>query len=54
MTFYTTEEIATLLKVNPETVRRWVRSGDLKAVKLGGKYNRISQQALDAFIQKQV
>lgn len=48
--FYTTEEVASLLKVDPESVRRYVRSGKLKAVKLGGKFIRIDRADLDNFI----
>ena len=49
-TYYTTEEIADLLKVNKESVRRWVRDNKLKAVKLSGKFIRISQDDLDEFV----
>jgi len=48
--FYTTHEVATLLKVDPESVRRYVRSGKLKAVKLGGKFIRIEKVDLNNFI----
>ncbi len=48
--FFTTEEIATLLQVDPESVRRYVRSGKLKAVKLGGKFIRIDRVDLNNFI----
>lgn len=51
-TYYTIEEIATLLKVNPESVRRWVRSKKLPAIKLGGKYIRIEASDLEGFIKK--
>ena len=50
--FYTTEEVARLLKVDPESVRRYVRSKKLKAVKLGGKFIRIEKADLDKFIQQ--
>jgi excisionase family DNA binding protein len=49
--FYTTEEVAKLLQVDPETVRRYVRQGNLKAVKLGGKFIRIDKADLDTFIE---
>lgn len=49
--FYTTEEVAKLLQVDPETVRRYVRQGDVRAVKLGGKFIRIDRADLDAFIE---
>ena len=51
-TYYTIEEVASLLKVNPESVRRWVRSKKLPAIKLGGKYIRIEASDLDGFIKK--
>jgi excisionase family DNA binding protein len=50
-TYYTTEEVADLLKVNKESVRRWVRDNKLKAVKLSGKFIRISQDDLDGFVK---
>jgi len=50
--YYTIEEVASLLKVNPESVRRWVRSKKLPAIKLGGKYIRIEASDLDGFIKK--
>lgn len=49
--FYTTEEVAKLLQVDPETVRRYVRGGSLKAIKLGGKFIRIDKADLDIFIE---
>jgi len=49
--FYTTDEVAKLLQVDPETVRRYVRQGDLRAVKLGGKFIRIDKADLDTFIE---
>lgn len=51
--FYTTENVAKILKVDPESVRRYVRSGQLKAVKLGGKFIRIEKIDLDNFIKQQ-
>jgi excisionase family DNA binding protein len=50
---YTTEDVATMLQVDPESVRRYVRSGQLKAVKLGGKFIRIEKIDLDNFIKQQ-
>lgn len=49
--FYTTEEVAKLLQVDPETVRRYVRQGNLRAVKLGGKFIRIDKVDLNIFIE---
>lgn len=49
--FYTTDEVAKLLQVDPESVRRYVRSGQLQAVKLGGKFIRIDKDDLNQFIE---
>lgn len=50
--FYTTEEVAKLLQIDPESVRRYVRSGQLRAIKLGGKFIRIEKNDLSQFIQQ--
>ena len=50
--FYTTQEVAQLLQVDPESIRRYVRSGKLKAVKLGGKFIRIDKKDLNEFIEE--
>lgn len=50
--FFTTDEVARLLKVDPESVRRYVRSSKLRAVKLGGKFIRIDKTDLDQFIEQ--
>ncbi|HPT66014.1 MAG TPA: helix-turn-helix domain-containing protein [Candidatus Woesebacteria bacterium] len=47
--YYTIEEVAEILKVNPESVRRWVRAKKIPAIKLGGKYIRISATDLENF-----
>lgn len=50
--FYTTEEVAQILKVDPESVRRYVRSKKLRAIKLGGKFIRIEKKDLNKFLEK--
>jgi excisionase family DNA binding protein len=47
----TTDEIAKDLKVNVNTVRRWIQSGELPAVDVGGEY-RISRKDYDDFLQR--
>jgi len=49
--FYTVEELAKLFKVSGETVRVWIRSGDLPAYRLGQRELRVSQEDLDAFLK---
>lgn len=50
--FFTVEEIARKLRVVPETVRRYTRTGELRAIKLGGKFIRIAQKDFEDFIEK--
>lgn len=47
----TVEEIAEELRVHAETVRQWIRDGELDAFDTGRGY-RISRADLDEFIQK--
>lgn len=49
----TVEEVATLFRVNPETVRRWIRAGDLAVLDLGGPRAgyRIRRSDLAAFAE---
>lgn len=52
--FYTTAEVAELLKVDSDTVRRWIHDGRLKASNVARgrgarKRFRISQQSLEDF-----
>jgi len=48
---FTVEETAGLLKLNPETIRRYIKKGILKAVKLERQY-RITQEDIDAFLKR--
>jgi excisionase family DNA binding protein len=52
-TLLTVREAAERLRVNPESIRRWLRSGQLVGVHLGSDRGgwRISERDLDAFIQ---
>jgi excisionase family DNA binding protein len=47
----TTDEIAKDLKVNVNTVRRWIQSGELVALDVGGEY-RISREDYKEFVQR--
>lgn len=46
---YTLDEVADILKVTKRTLYTYVKEGKLSAVKMG-KYWRVSQEALEAFI----
>ena len=47
----TVAQVADRLQVNAETVRVWIRSGELEAVDIGNEY-RISPDDLRDFLQR--
>ncbi len=49
----TVEEGADLLHRSPQTVRRWIREGDLEAYSFRGREYRITAAALQDFIARQ-
>ena len=50
---YTVEEVASHLAVHPETVRKWIKNGHLRAINLGGRAGyRISRAALEQFLRE--
>lgn len=48
---YTVEEVASVLKLTTRTVYSYIKSGQLKASKIG-KYWRVSETALKVFIER--
>jgi excisionase family DNA binding protein len=48
--YLTVEEVAEFVRVSRMTVYRWIRSGDLPAVRVGRSF-RIPQDGLDAFLR---
>jgi len=48
--FFTVEEVAAMLKVHPETIRRWIRTKALPSYKLGAGF-RIKKDDLDTFLE---
>jgi excisionase family DNA binding protein len=46
---YTTQELAELLAVNPETVRRAAASGELRSVRVG-RVRRYALSAVEAWL----
>ena len=52
MRSYTVKEVADLIQVNPETVRRWIRGKKLRAEKTSNKGgNKILESELRAFLK---
>ncbi len=52
--YYSPTDVAVILQVSLQTVRRWIREGRLPAFKIGGEDSRIvriPREALEAFIQ---
>lgn len=49
-TFLTILDLADQLQVSDKTVRRWIKSGELVAHKLGDQY-RISEADLELFLR---
>jgi excisionase family DNA binding protein len=50
---FTPEEAAKVLKVDPATVRIWLRQGKLKGSKLAGGHWRIDEAELERFIKQE-
>jgi len=48
--FYNVNQAAFIMKVHPLTIRRYIREGALKAVRLGGNV-RIKERDLQTFMQ---
>ena len=53
MNTYSVKQIADMLETNPETVRRWIRTGKLQAVQESRKSgNVVTEQMLQAFLKE--
>lgn len=50
ITLYTVQEIAQAMRVTPQTIRAWIKSGKLKA-ELVGKTYMISEQAIREYVE---
>jgi len=53
-TYFSPADVAVILQVSLQTVRRWIKEEKLPAVKIGGEDSRIiriHRDDLDAFIQ---
>jgi excisionase family DNA binding protein len=49
--FYTTEEVAEMLKLNVRTVRAMINQKRLRAVKIGNEY-RVTDEHLRQFVEE--
>jgi excisionase family DNA binding protein len=50
--YYTIEEVADILRVSPQTVRKLIKEKQLKAVRIGVQL-RIKKEELDRFLESQ-
>ena len=48
--FLTVDEVAAMLRINPQTVRNTIERGELAAVRVGPRRVRVRKSALDAWI----
>ena len=44
--FFTVKEMAAILRVHAQTIRRYIRTGKLQALRLGGKGHRIPRSEI--------
>jgi excisionase family DNA binding protein len=51
-TVFSVKEVAELLGVNEETIRRAIRNKNLKAAQFGGKHYKISRTDLSAYYRR--
>ena len=46
----TTETVAKVLLVKPDTLRGWLRTGKIKGVKVGNRLWRVRESEMEAFL----
>lgn len=49
--WYTVDEVAEILSVSPKTIRRRISDGAIRVFRDGGKFLRISEEALDEYLK---
>jgi excisionase family DNA binding protein len=49
--FLTLKDVADRLKVSVKTVRRWVKSGQLRGIRAGKQW-RVPESAIEEFVRK--
>ncbi len=51
--YFTVREVAAKLKVHPQTVKDWLRAGDLEGVNFGGRTGwRVTDAQLRDFVER--
>ena len=51
--YLTPEEIAAKLRVHEDTVRRWLRTGELEGIKIGKRQWRVKRRELEEYLSGQ-
>ena len=49
---FTVEEAAMYLSLSVQTIRKYIKKGDIKAIRLNNKCYRISQESMNDFLQE--
>lgn len=47
---YTLQEVSEILKVNIRTIHRYLESGQLEAIRMGGRQWRVTKEGLEKFL----
>lgn len=47
---FTVQEVADKLKIHVQTVRKWIKEGKIKALKLGSDW-RVTEQSISEFLK---
>ena len=48
----TTETVAKVLLVKPDTLRGWLRTGKIKGIRVGNRLWRVRESELEAFLRE--
>ncbi len=50
--FYTVQEVATILRKSEDTVKKWLRSGQLEGSRPGGREWLVTEEALRKIVEQ--
>lgn len=54
MNYFSVKDVASLLSLNEETIRRWIRDGKLDADEIGGRVGyRVSEESLKSCLKRE-